>query len=129
TALLPVNATEKAEAGALGSITVPVVDQPGWVDDGQNPITMWAYRVTETAGGKARVKHVQPLAGQTLIDFDRIPDGTVGLPVSAPSVSVSDVAGHTGSVSAEQIAAAVGPLLPGGGEPIDPSQFATATQG
>ncbi|PRB02775.1 hypothetical protein CQ047_17770 [Microbacterium sp. MYb72] len=81
---------------------------------------MWAYRLTETAGGRSRVKHLQPLAGQGVIDFDRIPDGSVGLPVSGPVVAVSDVAGHTGSVTAQQIADEVGPLLGEGGGPGTP---------
>lgn len=120
TAVLPINATATTSAGALGSIALPVVDQEGWLDDGQHPITRWAYRLTETAGGKSRVKHLQPLAGQGVIDFDRIPDGSVGLHVSGPVVAVSDVAGHTGSVTAQQIADEVGPLLGEGGGPGAP---------
>ncbi|MFT4156633.1 MAG: hypothetical protein QM630_01690 [Microbacterium sp.] len=115
TPLIPVSVSRTADSGTTGSIELPVVDQPGWVDDGQAPITMWAYRLTETVSGRQRVKYLQPLTGQGVIDFDRIPDGSVGLPVSAPVVAVLDVAGLTGSVGAQQLADTLAPLIPDSG--------------
>jgi lysophospholipase L1-like esterase len=100
-----------ATDGEIGSVTVPVVDQAGWLDDSQAEYKRWSYKLTEipSYNGKAgtgRTKYVQPLSGQTVIDFDRIPDGGVGMPVSAPVVPVTSVVGFTGPVTAEQLAAA-----------------------
>lgn len=101
TPLLKLVDSYTSPVGETGAAQVPVVDQAGWVDGSQDAYSMWAYRLTERVGSLARVKYVQPLAGQTLIDFDLIPDGTVGLPVSAPVVAVTDVNGQTGSVTIE----------------------------
>ena len=78
-----------ADIGGYQTVRVPVVDQPGWLDDGQNAFTRWHYEVTEIpiygdVTGEARVKYWQPLAGVGNYDFDRIPDGSVGLPVTTP---------------------------------------------
>jgi hypothetical protein len=106
TPLLPFLESVLANEGVLGSATVPVVDQTGWLDDGQNSYSLWGYKLTETPRygrlpGRPRTKFVQPLAGQIEIDFDRIPDGSIGLPVSAPVVAVSSVNGQTGAVIVE----------------------------
>ena len=88
--------------GEMGAATVAVVDQEGWLDGSGAPFSMWAYRLTErVAGVVVRVKYVQPLSGQMSIDFDMIPDGNVGLPVSAPVVPVTSVNGATGAVTVE----------------------------
>jgi len=89
-------------AGEMGAATVAVVDQEGWLDGSGASFSMWAYRLTErVAGGVVRVKYVQPLSGQMSIDFDMIPDGNVGLPVSAPVVPVTSVNGQTGAVTVD----------------------------
>jgi len=116
TALVPVSAKSSADSGEESSISVPVVDQPGWVDDGQHPFTMWAYKVTEISGGIARQKFVQPMSGQEVIDFDLIPDGTVGVPSVAPVVSVTTVAGLSGRVEAGELADALLPFIGEGTE-------------
>lgn len=107
TPMLPVVADAEAPAGALGSVTLPAVDAPDWRDDTGAAYSMWAYKLTEHTEGVVREKYLQPLVGQATIDFDEIPDGTVGLPVSAPSAAVTSVAGSTGAVSAEGIFAAI----------------------
>jgi len=99
TAMLPLSFGASAPAGQLGSIRVPVTDQSGWLDDSGNGYSGWAYRLVETVGKKSRERFVQPMTGQTLIDFDRIPTGNVGLPLVAPMVPVTSVNGVSGAVT------------------------------
>lgn len=100
TAMLKLIDTATAEVGAMGSVQVPVVDQDGWIDGSLSAFKLWHYRLVETVGSVTRTKYVQPLSGQGLIDFDMIPDGTVGVPTSTPVPPVTSVAGITGAVSA-----------------------------
>jgi lysophospholipase L1-like esterase len=93
----------KAGDGQIGNVALPVVNQPGWLDDSQNAYTMWGYELTEIPyynkkAGIARTKFLQLLSGQSEIDFDRIPNGRIGLPISAPVVPVTSVNGQTGAV-------------------------------
>jgi len=104
TPLLPFQEDATAAEGSLGSVQIPVVDQAGWVDDGGNSFSMWGYRLTETPRyngrvGKVRVKNAQFVSGQTTVDFDLIPDGSIGMPVSAPTPAVTSVNGMTGAVT------------------------------
>lgn len=101
TPLLKLVDTFTSAAGETGAAIVPVVDQAGWLDGAGDAFSMWAYRLTERVGNVTRVKYVQPVAGQTSIDFDMIPDGNVGLPISAPVVPVTSVNGLTGAVTVE----------------------------
>lgn len=111
TPMLPLGVREASEAGMTGSVRLPVVDQDGWVDDGQNEYKNWSYRLTEKVGTVERVKFVQPLSGQATIDFDLIPDGSVGVPGSSPKPGVTSVAGLTGAITAAQLSAALEPKL------------------
>ena len=104
-------------AGMPGSLTVPFVDQAGFTDQAGNVFSMWAYVVTrKTFFGTGKPltvrKNWQPVLGQSEVDFDNLPGGTIGLPVSAPQVPVTSVASLTGSVGAEALAGALGPLMP-----------------
>jgi len=104
TPLLPFQEDATAAEGSMGSVQIPVVDQAGWVDDGGNAFSMWGYRLTETPRyngrvGKVRVKNAQFVSGQTTVDFDLIPDGSIGMPVSAPTPAVTSVNGMTGAVT------------------------------
>jgi lysophospholipase L1-like esterase len=106
TPLYDFSVKSNANEGQVGSVTIPVVDQAGWLDDDQRAYTMWGYKLTETPRygsmqGTPRTKYLQPLSGQGEIDFDRIPNGRIGLPVSAPVVPVTSVNGQTGAVTVE----------------------------
>lgn len=80
-----------AREGETGSVTLPVTDQPGWVDDRGGPITGWYYRATLTVGAKQRVKLVQPGTSDTTLDFDTSPLVTV---TDAPTPIVPIYIGH-----------------------------------
>lgn len=108
TAMLSITDLSDSASGAMGSVQVPVVDQIGWVDGSLNSITMWHYRIVETVGEITRTKFVQPLSGQSVIDFDMIPDGTVGIPGSTPVPPVTSVAGLTGAISGPSLLDALG---------------------
>ena len=103
-------------AGMPGSLTAPFVDQPGFTDQAGNAFTMWAYVVTRLTWFGSSVKTVrknwQPVVGQDTIDFDSLPGGNIGLPVSAPIVPVTSVAGLTAAVGAESLAGALSEFMP-----------------
>jgi len=99
-----------------GSLTAPFVDQPGFTDQAGNAFTMWAYVVTRLTWFGSSVKTVrknwQPVVGQDTIDFDSLPGGNIGLPVSAPIVPVTSVAGLTAAVGAESLADVLSEFMP-----------------
>ena len=103
--------TVSPAAGIPGSLTAPFTDQPGFTDQAGNTFTGWAYVVTRRThfGGKPKTvrKNWQPVTGQTTTDFDNLPGGSIGLPVSAPVAPVTSVGGFTGAVTPEQIASLV----------------------
>lgn len=90
-------------AGLPGSITAPCVDQAGVKDAAGNDFTMWAYRITRRSffGNLVRsvTKTWQPLLGQTTLDFDLLPGGPAGLPVSVAPAPVTSVNGKTEAVT------------------------------
>jgi len=102
--------------GLPGTLTVPFVDQPGFTDQSGNAFTMWAYTVTRRTFFGASMKVVQkiwqPVVGQDVMDFDNLPGGDIGLPVSAPIAPVTSVAGETGAVGADALADALAGYLP-----------------
>lgn len=89
-------------AGMPGSLTVPFVDQAGFTDQVGNVFTNWAYQVTRKTvyGNKVKTirKNWQPVTGQETTDFDNLPGGAIGLPVTAPTATVTSVNGQTGAV-------------------------------
>lgn len=104
TPMLPFAETASSAAGATGVATVPVVDQDGWLDDGQHGYKLWGYRLDETntygtAKGPTRTKYCQPLTGQSTIYFDDIPDGSLGLAAVGPVAAVTSVNGQVGAVT------------------------------
>lgn len=107
--------------GMPGSLTAPFVDQAGFTDQAGNAFTMWAYQVTRKSfyGSYSKVvkKNWQPLIGQDTIDFDNLPGGSIGLPVSTPVPPVTSVAGLTLAVAAEDLAGELVPFLPDGVTP------------
>lgn len=108
-------------AGMPGSLTAPFVDQEGFTDGAGNAFTMWAYVVTRKtffgSSSKTVKKAWAPVIGQSTVDFDNLPGGSVGLPVSAPPVPVTSVAGLAGVVGAESLAGELVEFLPDGVTP------------
>lgn len=91
-------------AGQSASFQVPHVDQPGFRDGGGNDFTNWSYRAVAKVSrpgqlDKTYTKIFQVVEGQTLVDLDTVPDGTVGVPGSSPVPAVTSVNGQTGAVT------------------------------
>lgn len=86
-----------------GSMALPVVDQPGFVDSAGNTVTNWAYTadVLWTVGTQNLSTHksFQLLTGQTSVTFDLIPDGNTTIAVTAPTATVTSVNGATGPIT------------------------------
>jgi hypothetical protein len=118
-------------AGMPGSLTAPFVDQTGFTDQAGSAFTMWAYIVTRKTIFGSAVKTVrknwQPVLGQDVVDFDNLPGGSIGLPVSAPIVPVTSVAGVTGAVGAAPLADAISAYLPADASKLDASQKGAAS--
>jgi hypothetical protein len=82
---------------------VPHVDQPGFINGNTDAVTYWAYRATVKArrGAKERIwtKVFQVVGGQSTLRLVDVPDGGITPGVTAPTASVSTVAGHSGVVT------------------------------
>lgn len=96
--------------GVAGQFTLPHTDQAGFVDENQNTYTNWFYTVTIQYSNERQVmlpktKVFQLVAGQTLVDLDKLPSGVPALPYTAPAATVTSVVGLTGPVTGAQIAA------------------------
>lgn len=104
--------------GAPGFFTAPCVDQPGVRDQSGNAFTMWAYTITRQSWldgfpGRPVRKTWQPLIGQPEVDFDTLPGGSIGLPMSVPIPPVTSVNGKTLAVTVvEATAENVAAVLP-----------------
>lgn len=101
-----------AVSGSFLTFAVPVVDQAGFVDASGAAVTSWFYtltgRITFENGKTANFsRNFQVFHGQTNVDLDLVPDGPVLPGASAPSATVYSVAGHSGLVTVEQLAAAL----------------------
>lgn len=93
--------TFSATAGDLVTFTVPNPDQPGFIDGSGKEARNWSYSATVTAGREQWVQTFQPVAGQTDVDLDLVPDGQITAPTSAPIPAVISVNGKTGAVIVE----------------------------
>lgn len=116
--------------GLPGQLTVPFVDQPGFTDQAGNTFTMWAYVITRKtilgSSQKVVTKNWAPVIGQDVTDFDNLPGGTIGLPVSAPPVPVTSVASLTGVVGAAALAGELVDFIP---DPVTPESVAANLPG
>ena len=105
--LLAFSIQASAGEGLPGSVALPHTDQAGFLDASGNAFTNWAYTAEGTwrSGGAtiAFKKNFQLPTGQQTVDLDLIPNGTIGLPVSAPIATVTSVLGKTGAISAEDL--------------------------
>lgn len=101
--LLAFAKTVTVEAGMVAQVVVPHVDQSGFINGAGDAYTMWSYRceiIPSGPTGKTKVvKNVQPLVGQSNIDLDNLPDGSITSPTSAPTATVTSVVNETGAVS------------------------------
>lgn len=90
----------------------PVVDQSGFVDKNQDPITDWYYKITVRylkdgrKVGLQTVKYFKPIGSDPLVvDFDNIPSGDVPIyrgptgPQGKSAYELAVAGGFTGSVS------------------------------
>lgn len=98
------------DAGYL-MFSVPHVDQDGFISGGQ-PVTGWLYTLSWTityAGGAQEMgrESFQVFVGQTLRDLD-LGAGAIVPAVLETAPQVTSVAGFTGAVTADDLAAAVG---------------------
>lgn len=109
--------TITAAEGAVLSFQVPQVDQDGFIDGHGNAIKHWNYNVKGKVRftGTSEVRTVDidfgPLVGQPTLDLDLVPNTGPSTPVQTPTQYVTDVAGLPGSVSAEDLVAALQTLL------------------
>lgn len=85
-------------AGSIASFTIPNPDQAGFIDGAGNAARNWSYSATVVVGGQRWTQAFQPIAGQTEIDLDLVPDGAITAPTSAPTPAVTSVNGQTGAV-------------------------------
>jgi hypothetical protein len=101
--ILAFTETFTVPAGVEGSFVVPVVDQAGWKNSAGQNFTGWAYdiEIQYTGGGGTRTvkKPIQVFTGQTQIDLDVIPGGSIVPAVTAPAALVTSVNGQTGAVT------------------------------
>jgi len=94
------------EEGMPGSVTLPFTDQPGFRNSAGDEFKDWAYQVTGVFRGqggqsKSFSKNFQLPMGQSVVDFDLIPGGSISLPVTAPVARVTSVLGKAGAITVE----------------------------
>lgn len=92
-------------------LELPVVDQMGFIDEDQDPVTDWAYKILVRylldgrKVGRNVTKYVKPLLNSaSVLDFDTIPSGDVPLfrgPQGKPGPSAYDVAVKNGFSGSE----------------------------
>jgi hypothetical protein len=101
TVLVPL--VETYTPGATVSLTLPHVDQDGFVDGAGNEAKYWHYLLQVAASEGATTtqwtKLVQPLVGQASIDLDLVTDGSVTAWTSTATAGVTSVNGQTGAVT------------------------------
>lgn len=85
-------------AGSIASFTIPNPDQDGFIDGAGNAARNWSYSATVVVAGQRWTQAFQPVAGQTEIDLDLVPDGAITAPTSAPTPAVTSVNGKVGAV-------------------------------
>jgi hypothetical protein len=104
--ILDFTETITVEEGMPGAITLPFTDQPGFRNAAGDEFKDWAYQVTGVFRGqggqsKSFSKNFQLPMGQSVVDFDLIPGGSISLPVTAPVARVTSVLGKAGAITVE----------------------------
>jgi len=106
---------------------IPGVDQDGFVDAAGNQVKGWLYVLTgrmdfDKGGRSTFTREFQVTADQDRVDLDLVPEGRSVPGWTAPTAAVTSVAGLTGPVTAEQLAAELDGLVGGGtGGGVTPS--------
>lgn len=117
--ILPIGAKLPEPSGGLVTMTLPTTNQSGILDSEGNAVADWSYRIEYTVRFANRQKTTLTKPFQidqalTSLDLDSVPFGNVVTPpVTAPAAVVQSLAGRTGVVSAEQLAADLKPSLGG----------------
>ena len=97
----------KVESGMPGSINLPYTDQTGFVNEAGDAFTGWAYKIVgqfrRGSTVKGFTKNFQLPMGQSTVDLDLIPGGSISLPVTAPVARVTSVAGKTGAITVDDL--------------------------
>jgi hypothetical protein len=105
--LLDFAETVTLDEGVPGSISLPHTDQAGFIDAAGNAFSGWAYIATGNwrRGNETRTftKRFQILSGQTSIDLDLLPNGSITVPVSAPVLPVTSFLGKTGAIDEDDL--------------------------
>lgn len=97
------------DPGVELAIQLPHVDQPGFLDGSGNTVTGWSYRIEVTYEKEGQnipfpARDFQILVGQDSVDLALIPTGEAHVPVVAPILTVTSIAGFTGAVTKTQLA-------------------------
>lgn len=108
-AIWPVAAKLPAPVDGVITTVVPVVDQPGIVDGNGAPVTGWTMRVSATAAWAGTTRDMAKVfqvvtADVSPVEVTLLPDAWTDPPVGEPDPYVVSIAGHTGTVTGEQIA-------------------------
>ena len=121
------------DAGAPATFTLPHVDQDGFRDGSGNAFKNWSYLATVTITNPVTGETTsydqafQLLVGQTTVDLDLVPDGSIGSATTAPVLPVSSINGRQGAVNIGALsgvaatATSAGALSIGKVNPVDAS--------
>lgn len=116
-ALTSFTGTFKGVVGAPATFALPHVDQSGFIDGSGASFKNWSYvasvKISSADLGQSTVysQAFQVLVGQTSVDLDLIPDGSVGAPTSSPVPAVTSVNGSTGAVTVPDPTTVVNAIL------------------
>lgn len=128
---IPILSSGALEPGETISVSLPHVDQSGFIGSDSEPIIGWGYIITVAAmwaDGTAQtiIKHVQPLVGHVTINLALVGNGEFTPPVTGPTLYISKVADLTGpEVDAEELADTLSPFLDGSGAALTEHTAAT----
>lgn len=98
--------TATADATEQAQVVIPHSDQAGFVNGAGDAFSGWSYKAQIVFKGANRqqvawTKVFQIPSGQTSIDLDLVPDGSITSPTTAPIELVTSVNGQTGAVTVE----------------------------
>lgn len=101
--LAPFTETFGTTSGLPGTVALPYTDQDGFIDASGRAFKGWAYTAEGywKLGGR-QITFKRPFqfpTGQNTLDLDLIPEGTISVPVSAPTAVVTSVNGQTGAIT------------------------------
>lgn len=113
--LVALTETSSGAAGVQGSVAIPRVGQPGFIDGTGNEATAWGYIINVTyknAGGGDVAKSstaFTPGIDQVEVDLDLLPDNGIVTNATAPIPAVTSVNGQTGAVTVADLSSVPDP--------------------